>query len=232
VTFPATRRLLVPDPPDDLEKKVTLSKWADTGTRVFRCHPAGIDACSFNPGPGGAGRFHWFQDAAGISVPILYAAETVDAALAETIFRDVPVTGRKFVPAHRLVGRSLTELVVDPLRPPLQLVELHDPGLFRLNVRPRQLTATTSFHYTRTAAWACAIHRQVAWAQGLVWMSGRLNTSRCLVLFGDRTSPASLRQVSPPLPLYEGDGARALIDLGRRLGITVAHPTLNPDGGI
>jgi hypothetical protein len=78
--------------------------------------------------------------------------------------------------------------------------------------------------------WAEAVHRQVPDAQGLVWMSGRFNTSRALVLFGDRVNPAILRVVPGTVQaLDSGLGLHRLVDLTKEAHITIAKPGRRPN---
>lgn len=178
----------------------------------------------FNPGYGRGGRFHFIVSTGGATVPALYAADGEDAAIAETIFHDVPLHGRRFVGGHRLVGRRLGDIVVSA-GDPLRLVELHDPGLLRLGLRPHKLTQTSAYHYPRTRMWAAACHEQLPWAQGLVWMSARFNTSRAVLLFGDRVPSSQLSGgLATPEELDRGDGLARVRGLGAAVGITVAMP--------
>jgi RES domain-containing protein len=181
---------------------------------------------AFNPHAGNGGRFHWFYDRTGTKVPILYAASNYAGAIAETVFHDIPLTGRRTLLRRRYRGRTITKLRLDPSAI-LDLVQFHDPGLLRLRVRPRQLTETTSYHYERTARWAQAVYDQLEHAQGIVWRSGRFNTARAVVLFGNRVPPTALQVVPDSVePIDSGAGLRRLLALARSVNITVArtHP--------
>ncbi len=62
---------------------------------LFRVYTSAYGATEFNP-VSGHGRFHPFVDITGQSVSTLYGAMSVDGALSETVFHDIPmgVTGR------------------------------------------------------------------------------------------------------------------------------------------
>lgn len=70
-----------------------LIETLSAGTVLHRVHRTSHPAAAFHPGRAPArptARFSFFGDP---PVPTLYAAETVDAALSETVLREVPVQG-------------------------------------------------------------------------------------------------------------------------------------------
>jgi hypothetical protein len=214
---------LVPEPPATLHDSATPTTWP-AGAPLYRCHSKDLDANTFNPKYGSGGRFHWFDDPSGVRIPVLYAAESRHCAIYETIFHDIPIRGaRKFLRGSRLIGQQLSELALVPSST-VNLVELHDPGLLRLGLRPSQLTATNAAHYGRTVAWAQALHQQLPWAQGLLWMSARLNTAKCLMLYGDRIESTGLTVAGTPMPLDDATGSSYVQDLGCQAGIDVSRP--------
>ncbi len=150
----------------------------------------------FKPGsgkPSPNGRFQLFAAESGRVVPILYGAAQPFAALAETVFHDVPI---------RSPARAVFET---------RLAPLHGFGLRRLAVRAANLTDTESVEYPRTTEWACELHAALPDIDGLVWMSRRFNSSRALVLFGDRVAARDLSVAEPAVPLFVGRG-RDLVD--------------------
>lgn len=216
---------LVPDPPLNLARLATETSWS-TSDPLYRCHGAGRGADDFNPGVGAGARFNWFTNTHGDIVPVLYAGASKDCALLESIFHDVPLRGaRRFLPGRRLIDKCVSELRLVPTAK-LRLVELHDPGLLRLQLRPHELTATNSKHYPRTRVWAQELHRQLPWAHGLVWMSARFNVERALVLFGDRVDSAWLATGGLPIRLDDAAGIHYVRSLGRRAGIDVSWPPM------
>lgn len=211
----------VPPPPDFTAVPPALQSWR-TDEAIVRVFNPIYAPNGFNPGPGKAevkGRFHFFASLTGDVVPVLYGAQSAEAAIAETIFHDVPVAGApRVVLESRLGSASIVELA--PTRE-LQLVELHGFGLARLGVIPEQLTSTDAAEYPQTIAWACALHASRSDVDGLVWMSKQFNSAKALVLFGDRVSPADLAVVDSPQPLGTGPG-RAMVDAAaNRAGILI-----------
>ncbi len=201
----------VPDPPDFSTVVPHYVAWgaSDPIIRVF--NPA-HGPTSFNsgfPDPGVHGRFHFFEDAAGAVVPVLYGSDHDDGAISETIFHDVPVAG-----AARTVLRSrLDDASIVTLRATreLTLVGLLGHGLRRLQIRATNLTDTEPGDYVRTVSWARAIHQAFPTVDGMVWMSRQFNASRALVLFGDRVGAPELGVVVHAVPLRLGPG-RARVD--------------------
>jgi hypothetical protein len=177
---------------------------------------------SFNPGRGAAavkGRFHFFEDANGVVVPVLYASNMKDGAISETIFHDVPVQGTlRSVDESRLASVSIVTL--RPERD-LNLVQLHGFGLRRLQLQPGDLTSTEASEYRDTIRWAEKLHHTFADIDGLVWMSRQFNSAKALALFGDRVEPAELAMVKAPMPLHIGPGRVLVEEAANRAGIII-----------
>jgi hypothetical protein len=197
---------VVPAPPDFAVLTPSVTPWP-AETLFHRVFAHRFAPRAFNPGagvPGPRGRFHFFSDAAGLVVPILYGGESEDVAIAETVFHDVPVQGAgRIVQESKLNGLSITTLRATR---DLQLVELHGFGLRRLQVRADQLTDTESITYPHTVAWARALHATLPSIDGLVWMSRQFNARKALVLFGDRVVERHIEETEAQLPLRFGGG--------------------------
>ncbi|MFY9819905.1 MAG: RES family NAD+ phosphorylase [Thermoanaerobaculia bacterium] len=206
-----------PDPPlPDLLHPLVYS-WRK-GRYLIRCHNTLFEPTSFNPGMG-SGRFHPFEDADGNVVPILYAAEHPDGALAETIFHDVPVRGF----AKRIPKSVLDPLVLSALSPSrnLKLAQLFGFGLRRLGVTRRELIEASKKQYPRTTAWARSLHHCDEKIDGLVWISRQHDGVRSIVLFGDRVPSSALRSVGISLPLHNGPGYDLVRSAADRAGILI-----------
>jgi hypothetical protein len=69
----------------------------------------------FNPSPAGNARFSPLVNAAGAVIPTLYAGTTLDCALMETVFHDVPfVAGPKiWSKATHVAGKVYSQLILD-----------------------------------------------------------------------------------------------------------------------
>jgi hypothetical protein len=186
---------------------------------VVRCHSVRFGATEFNPGFG-SGRFHPFTDLAGKgAVPVLYAADDLDGCLSETIFHNVPVTGR-----DKRVGRfSLEEMVVSTLtcERELTLVQLFGFGLRRLGMSRLELIESGADDYRATAAWARSFYTSSRSIDGLIWVSRQKDDSRALVLFGDRVARSSLKIDRHPLALYVSPGFDEVQQAAEKAGILI-----------
>lgn len=180
-----------------------FERWP-AGKIVHVIHDTAFAPESFNPGIDDTGRlrkptrFAPVRDARGIVVPYLYGGATLDCAIFETVFHDVPVDAvDKFMDLDDFAGRGHGELV--PNRD-LLLVDLTSEGLHRLRVPKEELIASPSRDYLATAAWAQVLHRQFPDVDGLLWMSRQRDRDQALVLFGDRLDGVlSGRRIGGPL---------------------------------
>jgi hypothetical protein len=129
-------------------------------------------------------RFAPIRDAKGQVVPYLYGGSTLDCAIFETVFHDVPVDAQdKFVDQDGFANRGHGELVASR---DLKLADLTSEGLHRLKVPKEELIASPAREYPSTALWAQALHHWLDDLDGLVWMSRQRDRDRALLLFGDR----------------------------------------------
>lgn len=210
-----------PWPPDDPGTLDPAHARLARGTWLYRVHGEDTEPNAFNPRHGDGGRFHFLQ-ASERSIPSLYAAEQIPAALAETIFHDVPPRphSSRRVAFRKLVGRRLSPILT---RRDFRLVELHHPGLSRLGLEPRDLTDTPPTHYPRTRAWAQALH-DAGTADGLVWMSRLHNAQKAYAFFGDRVSADDFESGGLSLPLDRGTGLDIVYEHAEAAGITIVHP--------
>ena len=141
------------------------------GAFLERVHDRSYSADSFNPCRGAPTRFAPVHDVKGNCVPSLYAGDTLESAIYETIFHDVPVTAkRKTVPKTLVQSRAHGRLQV--LRD-LRLASLRGPDLRRWRISRNALITTSSNRYRDTAQWAKAVHHAVTPAKtGVQWLSG------------------------------------------------------------
>jgi hypothetical protein len=148
-----------------------------TGHLLYRVLSATRIATDFNPGFGGRTRFGFFGKP---KVPIMYAADTEDAAIAETLLHDIPAAGG-LLPYDQYATKVLVRLKVTR---GVRLGVLHGTGLRRLKVTAGELTTSPASSYASTVRWAEAAHG--AGLDGLVWMSRQCNDTKAYVFFGDR----------------------------------------------
>ena len=148
---------------------------------LYRVLSATRTATDFNPGFGAPTRFGFFGNPV---VPIMYAAETEDAAIAETLLHDIPAEGG-LLPYDQYATKVLVRLeVIQRLR----VAVVHGTGLRRLKVTAADLTSSPASTYASTVRWAEAAHD--VGLDGLVWMSRQCNDTKAYVFFGDRCAHA------------------------------------------
>ncbi|HET9212293.1 MAG TPA: RES family NAD+ phosphorylase [Thermoanaerobaculia bacterium] len=184
----------------------------------MRSHKSDFGATELNPGYG-SGRFHPFTDSRGQAVPTLYGSSCLEGALAETVFHGVPIRGRGRYLRSSVLKTYLVSVVMP--RRDLRLVQLHGFGLRRLGLSRSELIDSDPSQYERTVRWAAALY---AWSQeidGLVWVSRQYDTSRSLVLFGDRVRREDLEVAEVPLPLGKGIGLKKVQRAAEQAGIAI-----------
>ena len=131
-------------------------------------------------------------------MPTLYGAGTLDGALAETIFRDVPVRGYRGIPLSVLIPLLASTI---QCRRPLRLIDLRGFGLQRLGVSRRELIDSNTRHYSLTRAWAASLYRAVDDADGMVWVARQHDMSEAVILFGTRVDRDDLEVIAAPRSL-------------------------------
>ena len=178
----------VPHPPARLElpNLVPLAQ----GELLHRVHAPQFLGNEFNPCQGGATRFAPIRDAQGKCIPTLYAADSIEGAIYETILHDVPLAAiRKSVPHQAVKDRRHSTLVV---RRSLRLASLRAPDLMKWSLTPATLIGFLPTQYHRTALWAKAVHTQFVEVDGLIWTSNLCDPDAALLFFGDRVDASDL----------------------------------------
>ena len=180
-----------------------FDRWP-AGQVIHVIHDTAFALESFNPGVDEAGqprkptRFAPIRDVRDEVVPYLYGGSTLDCAIFETVFHEVPIDAPdKFVDFDGFASRGHGELL--PSRD-LKFADFTSQGLHRLKVPKEELIASPSRDYPNTARWAQALHRQFHDVDGLLWMSRQRDRDHALVLFGDRLDGVlSGRRIGGPL---------------------------------
>jgi hypothetical protein len=165
-------------PPDPFDPAIAT---LPAGHLLYRVLSATRTATDFNPGSGARTRFGFLGTPV---VPIMYAADGEDAAIAETLLHDIPAEGG-LLPYDQYADKVLIRLKVTQR---LRLGVLHGTGLRRLKVTAGELTAGPASSYGTTVLWAEAAHD--AGLDGLVWMSRQCNDTKAYVFFGDTCAQA------------------------------------------
>lgn len=110
-------------------------------------------------------------------VPVLYAAETEEAAVCESILHEVPPTGGAVQFDYHVADRVAASFT--PSRD-LRRASLMGDGLRILGAEAKHVTGTMASRYKRAFRWAEAAH-SVGYV-GLVWMQ-QAQHRPCLCLF-------------------------------------------------
>lgn len=164
------------------------------GTVIERLHNRKYLGNLFNPGLGSPTRFTPIDDARGMSVPTLYAADTLEAAIYETIFHDIPENiNEKRVPKRLVTARAHSKLEVTRN---LKLASLREADLRKWQITRNDLITTSPKFYISTVKWAEAIHHQFADIEGLIWTSYQCDPDSAYFFFGDRVLPGDLKIIA------------------------------------
>jgi hypothetical protein len=159
-------------------------------------------------------------NAAGKVVPTIYAGTTLDCALMETVFHDVPFAGgpKMWSKASHVAGKVYSRLT---LSRNLALVDLSAIALHKLGISRKELIECDGSQYTETRAWASALHDQIPDAEGLIWTSRQADPERAFVLFEDRLRGPALVASGVPTSLILPDDSAILevLMLAQRLGV-------------
>lgn len=203
------------------ELDATIVFWGK-GQEFYRVHDAIYKGNEFNPSRKGNARFSPIRDADERIIPTLYAGTSLDCALMETIFHDVPfVSGFKPLSIKKMVGQIHT---VFKANVDFKLVDLGTIALRRLGVDRAHLIDTTKWHYPETRKWAERFYAQFRDVHGLRWTSRQDDSSQAVMLFGTRASSKDLVVSGPSAPLLAGDlASAAVINLAMRIGVTLVE---------
>lgn len=214
----ATDSHLTPKPPATLHVTlITLSR----EQVLHRVHSDEYEGDQFNPGVKGNARFSPIRTAKGDPIPTIYAADTFDAALMESVFHDVPhAPGFKQFDKRKLEGQEHSKVQVTQ---DLKLADLTSKPLRKLGPTRKQLIDTEKDQYPKTREWAQAIHEQHLDIQGLYWTSRQDDSARSVMLFGDRVPEGTLQQVGDSRSLLKDEQAYGeVLDVAEVIGVVIA----------
>ena len=155
-------------------------------------------------------------------IPTLYAGTTLDCALMETVFHDVPFAAglKNWSKATHVAGKVYSTITLDRN---LALIDLSSIPLRKLGISRKELIESNSTQYPRTRPWAMALHDQYPNAEGLTWTSRQADPARALVLFEERLAGPAFTVKGSSTPLLQSDGS-AILDvllLAQRLGVNL-----------
>ncbi len=203
--------MVTPEPPKPFNPKTAT---LDIGTQLYRVFTGveGRTAATFNPGFGAPTRFAFFGTPV---IPVLYAAATEEAAVAETLLHDIPIGGG-ILPYHKYARTVMARVEVTS---PVRVGILHGLGLRQLKVTAADITASGADTYPETVKWAQAAHN--ARLDGLVWMSRLCNDAKAYVFFGDKCGGAFTQDSTFGRLFATGADQLWLIDLCAPLHVDV-----------
>jgi hypothetical protein len=193
------------------------------GTPLFRIHQVARAAHDFNSRPShryyGGGRFDATDDD---RYPFMYAGESVDVALTETLLRDLPPddAGVLQLPRPAITGRRISAIASSV---PLPLVSLCDAAALSAVSQDTWLVSCDQQFYAQSRHWAHWIRSKAPDAAGYAWTSHRHLGQRAFVLFGDRIPAGAITTVADPrLPC--GPEAEFDTPRGRRMLLRYLSP--------
>jgi hypothetical protein len=206
-------------PPPAKRLDATLVTWGG-GLDFHRVHDLAFGGSEFNTSTKGNARFSPITDEAGVLIPTLYAGTTLDCALMETIFHDVPFKAG-FKPFSKLKMDGKVYSVLLPTAD-LRLIDLSTVALHKLGVKRTQLIDTTKAHYPATRRWAQALYTQFPYAQGLRWTSRQDDQANAVILFGTRVIESDIGWNGYSESLISDAHAHPTVnDLAVRIGVTL-----------
>lgn len=195
------------------------------GTGLVRCHPNRWGPVEFFAGR--PARFSPFTSLVppihhpGEPLRVLYTSDNEAGALSETVFRDLPLRGRKTISRSGLQKQNLSRLVMSR---ELRLADLTGHGLPRLGLTRRDIIESDRRAYRLTALFAQAVHAHAGRFDGMVWVSRQHDVSLGVVLFEDRLRPNEVDPEGPTYPLAFGYGREVVDGIADDLGITIVDP--------
>ena len=197
--------------------KASIIFWKP-GRPIHRIHSSAYAETEHNSSAKGNARFSPIRDAAGEIIPILYGGSTMDCALMETVFQDVPYT-----PDLKIVDKSRLEAVAHSVvvsKADLLMIDLGNVALRKLGIDRAHLIDTTKAHYPETRRWAEALYLQFPDCQGLRWISSQDDSAEAILLFDNRIPAGTLSVVQAAEPLQvRGFATLPVLYLARKIGV-------------
>lgn len=172
------------------------------GSTLVRVHRLGFGPVFFSPGPGqpAIGRF----DSPSGSFGVLYMAQTLDGAFAETVLRN---PHRRLIDPAEISSRAVSVLAVSRT---IRLAAMHGPGLQALGTD----NAISTGPYEPCGVWADTLFNHRDQPDGIAYASRHDPGQVCIALFS--RADIGLEVVSGPTPL--AGMAAEVADLLRRYG--------------
>ncbi|WDF91948.1 RES family NAD+ phosphorylase [Aeromonas hydrophila] len=207
-----------PQPPDKIQIK---TETLPAGTNMWRVHNSAYTETGFNPGHGDS-RFSPLNNVNSQKIPSLYAGESIDVALMESVFHDVPHSGdKKDFSTSKFNNQMISELT---LTKDLVMVKLHGPALRGLGITEADLIHSDASEYQHTRVWGEKIHTSAPNAQGMKWDSKQAG-GMTYVFFGDRVDENAFKVSTSGKLLTESPAAIERIEhLVNEMGVQLVDP--------
>jgi len=103
------------------------------------------------------------------------------------------------------------------------LIDLTGLSLRSLGLTRANLIEPNENFYQETARWAEALYEHAPKAHGMVWVSRQFDTSKSILLFGDRVDASWLTDLSSAEALDRGRGFKRVLEAATQAGITVVE---------
>jgi hypothetical protein len=179
----------------------------EAGTVFRRLHHARFPADAFNRTPSPSrlqgGRFDSLDGRFGY----LYLGDSDDAAIAETLCRDLPLDGTsRIVPRSMIKERRLTSVILEA---DVTVVSLRGSALPQLG-QDLWLTKCEAGEYELTRRWTVAIRAWAPTALGFEYRARHDEDRLSWVLFDDDTAKPAVRALDDTIALDAGPGLATL----------------------
>ncbi|MCH7935935.1 MAG: RES family NAD+ phosphorylase [Proteobacteria bacterium] len=208
---------LVPPPPKPFPKVKT--KRYSSGLHLHRVHDGNYAGNQFNPCLGQPSRFAPLYAFDKKCVPTLYAADSFDAAVFESIFHDIPYNAsQKTVRREKIMAVAHSKLKT---KRNLTLVPLYEPELRNWNITKTQLINTLPAAYGETVLWAQAIHAADQSAQGMIWTSRHCDPDLAMIFFEGRVNDDDFEVLETTFASKSSSLLDSFRGVGKRAGITI-----------
>ncbi|WP_439658951.1 RES domain-containing protein [Lentzea sp. HUAS TT2] len=194
------------------------------GSTFYRVHPADRNPSVFDPQHGSAFGGGRFDACAGAGYRTLCMSATQETTIAERFLREFAVTQavQRILPRRALAGQVLTQLQTTG---DLNLIRLYTSQEVAAVHQDSWLTTSTPDRFHTTREWASWLHKEVPWADGILWQSIADMPRETVVLFDDRC-PAPQR-IGTSRALDDPAELPWLIDLLKPYGVEVDPPPAN-----
>lgn len=188
-------------------------------TKVHRVHDRNYVGNSFNPSDQKQSRFSPIWDSEGRVIPVLYATNSIEVAICETLFHDIqPHLEVKNVEYSdiAIINHTVLKVTKD-----IQLAMLRNSDLKKWNIGRDELIHSTPDQYDRTAKWAEAINRQFPLVDGLIWTSNQCDPDDAYMFFGNRVSANIFDTLEVRNGLTDVSLVNDIVNFGKRSNIEV-----------